>query len=148
MAVTVHVRVSVGGGLADEVKRVLPSEAVEDGHKNEEADHDGVAHKLVRDHGLDEESEEDEAEDLREGNKVEFLEVLEEFVMVVTGDGLHDNADEHGDGEKNELDDDDGGETGEPVGRLAHGQGIMDTAEVGVALAPEEFCGIEGCDNK
>ncbi len=46
------------------------------------------------------------------------------------------------------LDDDDGGEAGEPVGRLAHGQGVVDAVEVVVALAPEELRGIEGRDDK
>ena len=148
MAVAVHVGVGVGGRLADEVEGILPAEVVEDRHEDEDADHDAVAHKLVRDDGLDEEREKDEGEDLREGHDVELLEVLEEFVMVVAGDGLHDNADEHGDGEQDELDEDNGGEAGEPVGGLAHGQSIVDAVEVGVALAPEQFGGIEGRDNE
>ena len=143
VAVAVHVGVGVGGSLADEVERVLPAEAVEDGHQDEETDQDGVAHELVRDHGLDEECEKGEGEDLREGHDVEFLEVLQELVVVVTGDGLHHDADQHGEGEEDELDDDDGGEAREPVGGLAHGQRVVDAVEMGVALAPEQFRGIE-----
>ena len=67
--------------------------------------------------------------------------------MVVTGDGLHEDAEEHRDGEEDELDDDEGGEAGEPVGGLAHGQSVVDAVEVGVALAPEQFRGVEGGDD-
>ena len=77
VAVAVHVGVGVGGDLAEEVQRVLPAKAVEDGHEDEDADHDAVAHKLVRDHGLDEEREQDEDQDLREGHDVELFEVLQ-----------------------------------------------------------------------
>ena len=122
--------------------------AEEDRHQNEDADQDAVAHKLVRDDGLDEKCEKSEGEDLREGHDVEFLEVLQELVMVVAGDGLHDNADEHGEGEQDELDDDDGGEAGEPVGGLAHGQRVVDAVEMGVALAPEQLRGIEAGDDE
>ncbi len=47
VAVAVHVGVGIGGGLADEVEAVLPSEAVEDGHQHEKPNDNGVAHKLV-----------------------------------------------------------------------------------------------------
>ncbi len=92
MAVAVHVGVGVGGGVAEEVEGVLPAEVVEDGHDDEDADDDAVADELVGDHGLDEEGEENEDEDLREGNDVELFEVLEELVVVVAGDGLHEDA--------------------------------------------------------
>ena len=68
--------------------------------QDEDADHDAVAHKLVRDHGLDEQCQKDEGEDLRESHDVEFLEILQELVMVVSGDGLHEDADQHGNGEQ------------------------------------------------
>ena len=61
VAVAVHVGVGVGGSLADEVEGVLPAEVVEDGHEDEDADHDAVADELVGDHGLDEECEKDES---------------------------------------------------------------------------------------
>ena len=46
------------------------------------------------------------------------------------------------------FDDDDGSEAREPVGGLAHGQSIMDAVEVRVALAPEQFCGVESRNNE
>src|ERR1700693_5374247 len=64
--------------------------------------------------------------------------------MVVAGDGLHENANQHSDGEQDQFDDHNGGEAAEPVGGLVHGQSVMDAIKVDVALAPEEFCGIEG----
>ena len=92
VAVAVHVGVGVGGRLAEEIERVLPAEAEQDRHQDEDADHNAVAHKLVRDHGLDEEGEKRESEHLREGHEVEFFEILQQLVMVVAGDGLHDDA--------------------------------------------------------
>ena len=88
-----------------------------------------------------------EDEDLREGDEVELLEVLEELVVVVAGDGLHEDAAEHGDGEQDEFDDDEGGELGEPVGGFAHGQRVVNAVEVGVALAPDELGGVERGDD-
>ncbi len=51
------------------------------------------------------------------------------------------------DGEEDELDEAEGDELGEPVGGFADGQGIVDAGEVGVALAPDEFGGVEGGDD-
>ena len=56
MAVAVHVRVSVGRRVAEEVERVLPPEVEEDGHEDEDADDDAVADELVGDDGLDEQA--------------------------------------------------------------------------------------------
>ncbi len=148
MAVAVHVGVGVGGDLADEVQRVLPAERRKDLKQDEDADQDAVADKLVRHDGLDEEGKENEDEDLREGHNIELLEVLQEFVVVIAGDGLHHDADEHGESEENEFDDDDGGEAGEPVSGLAHGESVVNAVEMRVALAPEQLCGIEARDNE
>jgi hypothetical protein len=76
-------------------------------------------------------------EDLRKSHHVKFFEVLQRLVVVVTEDGLHEHAHEHGYGEKDDFDDDDGGETGQPVGGFAHGQCVMNAAEIGFALAPQ-----------
>jgi len=70
---------------------------------------------------LDEEGEKCEAQDLWEGHDVKFLEVLQEFVMIVAGNGLHEYADEHGHGEKGGFDHNDSRESREPVCGLAHG---------------------------
>ena len=126
----------------------FPSEAVEDGHQDEESDEDRISQKFVRDHGLNEEREKNEGENLREGDDVEFLEVLQEFVVVVAGHRLHDDADESGEGEEDDLDDDDGGEAGKPVGGFAHGQSVVDAVEVSVALAPEKFGRVESGDDE
>src|SRR5580704_6502141 len=148
VTVAVHVGVDIGGSLADEVEGVLPAKAVEDGHEDKEPDQDGIADKLVRNHGLNEEGKKGEGDYLREGHDVELFDVLKEFVVVVTEERLHQNADEHSEGEEDDLDDQDGGEAGEPVGGLAHGQRVMDAVEVSIALAPEEFRGIETRDNE
>ncbi len=147
VAVAVHVGVGVGGGIAEEVERVLPAEVVDDGHDDEDTDDDAVADELVGDDGLYEEREENEDEDLREGDDVELFEVLEELVVVVAGDGLHEDAAEGRDGEKDELDEAEGEELGEPVGGFADGQRVVDAVEVGVALAPDEFGGVESGDD-
>ena len=52
-----------------------------------------------------------------------------------------------GDGEQDEFDEAEGGELREPVSGFAHGQRVVDAVEVGVALAPDEFGGVEGGDD-
>src|SRR6202044_740285 len=125
MAVAVHVGIGIGGARPKQIQRVLPAERRKDLKQNEEADHNAVAYKLVRDYGLDEESEKNKDQDLREGHHVEFLEILEQLVVVIAGDGLHKNAHEHREREEYEIDDDDSGQTREPVGGLAHGKSIV-----------------------
>ena len=93
--------------MADEVEAVLPAEAIEDRHQDEQTYHYGVTHKLVRYHGVDEERDKDEGEDLREGHDVELFEILEELIMVITCNGLHQNANEHRYGEQHDLNHDD-----------------------------------------
>ena len=104
VAVAVHVGVGVRRGVAEEVERVLPAEVEQDGLHHEDADDDAVADELVGDDGLHEEREQGKDEDLREGDEVELLDVLEELVVVVAGDGLHDDAAEAGDCEQDEFD--------------------------------------------
>src|SRR5579863_171531 len=104
MAVAIHVRIRVCGNLADEIERILPAKIVDDGRENENAQQDSVAHKLVRDDRLHEESQKNKRENLREGYQVELLEVLSELVMVVARDGLHHHADEHRESEEDDLD--------------------------------------------
>src|SRR5205085_12006018 len=106
-----------------------------------------MAHKFVRDDGLDKEREKSVGEDLREGHDIELLEILQELVMVVACDCLHDNADQHGDGEEDQLDHGDGGEAGEPIGGLAQRQSIMYAAKLSIAFAPKELRGVECRDD-
>ena len=97
---------------------------------------------------LDEESEEGEAQHLRQGNDVELLEILQKLVMVIAGDGLHDDA----------------ARSIVTASRITstitmavslesqsvvslHGQSVMDAVEMVVAFAPDEFRGIEGGDD-
>ena len=54
---------------------------------------------------------------------------------------------QHGDSQQNDLDEGDGDELGQPVGALAHRQCVVDAVEVGVALAPDEFGGVERGDD-
>src|SRR5579864_2737518 len=106
------------------------------------------AYKLVRDYSLHKECEKNKGQDLREGHQIEFLEILEQLVVVIAGDGLHENAHEHGEREENEFDDDDGGEAREPVDGLAHRKSVVNAVEVSVALAPEQFRGVKTSDNQ
>ena len=76
MAVAVHVRVSVGRCVAEQVEGVLPSKAEEDGHQDKDTDNDAVPDKLVGDHRLDEERQQDGREHLGECDYVQFLGVL------------------------------------------------------------------------
>ena len=66
---------------------------------------------------------------------------------MITGDGLHHDAAEAGYGEKDDLDEAESEEFGEPVGGLGNGQSVMDAGEVCVALAPDELGGVQGGDN-
>src|SRR5260370_8405467 len=68
--------------------------------------------------------------------------------MMVTGCGLHHDADKHGEGEKDHFDDGNGSEARKPVDGLAHGQSIVDAIEVRVALTPEQLCGVESRNNE
>ena len=106
-----------------------------------------MADELVGDHGLNEEREQGEREHLRERDHIEFLGVLRELIVVIAGDGLHDDAAQAGDGEQDEFDEAEGEEFREPVGGFGNGQRVVDAGEVGVALAPDEFGGVERGDN-
>ncbi len=112
MSVPVHVRIGVSGSGAHQVESVLPAEVEEYRLQNEDTDHNAVTDKFVRDHGLDEKRQHGESHDLREGDKVQLLEVLKEFVMIVAGDGLHHDADQHGNGKQNEFNESNGRELG------------------------------------
>ena len=147
MAVAVHVRVSVGRRAAEKVQGILPPEAKQDGGDDEDPDDDTVADELIGYHGLEEKREQGEGEHLGEGDHIELLGVLQKLVVVVAGDGLHEDATESGDGKQNELDKTEGQEFREPVGGLRNGQRVMDASELGVALAPDEFGRVEGGDN-
>ena len=74
------------------------------------SDDDAVSDELVGDDGLHEEREQDVDQDLGEGYEIELFGVLEELVVVVAGDGLHDDAAESGDGEQDEFDEAERGE--------------------------------------
>src|SRR5208283_1467005 len=136
MPVTVHVGVRIGRDLTDQIKRILPAKTEQNRHEHEDADHDAVPHKLVRDHGLHKHRQQDKSQNLREGHKIKLFEILQQLVMVVTRDGLHQNADQHGHGEQYQFHDYDGGEATEPVGGFAKRQSVMDALKVQIALAP------------
>ena len=55
------------------------------------------------------------AKHLRESDEVQLLQILEELVVVIARDGLHDDADQHGDGQQDDFHQRDGGEFGKPV---------------------------------
>ena len=137
VAVAVHVGVGVRGDLSEEIQRVFPAERWKDLQQDEDADHNAVPYKFVGDHGLDEESEKDKGQDLWQGHYIEFLEILPQLVVVITGDGLHENAHDHGEPEQYQFDDDDRSDAGEPVCGLPHGQSVVNAFEMCVALAPQ-----------
>ena len=148
VAVAIHVRVDVLRNLTRQVERIRPAEVEEHRHEHERADHDPVSHELVRDHRLCEQRPQREAEDLREGDDVQFLEVLRQLEVVVSRHRLHEDANEHRHGEQHELDDRDRGELREPIDGLAHRQRVVDTVEVVVALAPDELTGVQRRDDE
>ena len=116
MSVAVHVRVGVRRRRARQVERVFPAEVEQDRLKDEDSDHNSVADEFVRDHGLDKQREKSEGQNLREGDDVELLEILQDFVVVISSNGLHDDADQHGNGQQDDFHQRDGGELGKPVG--------------------------------
>ena len=148
MAVAVHVAVGVGGSLAWKIERVLETVAKQNRERDEETDDDSVADEFVADDGLNEESEEGEDEHLGIGDDEKFLEVLGDFEVVVAGEGLHEDAANHGDGEEDEFGDGEREELAEPVGGLAHGERVVDAVEMRIALAPDEFSGVERRDDE
>src|SRR5258708_7755209 len=146
MTVAVHVRVNVRRNGAGKVQSVLPSEGEKDGLQHHYSDDVAVTQELVRDHGLHEHGEQRKCQHLRQSNQEELFEVLKHFVVVVAVDGLHQHADQHGDGEQNDFDDGDGGELGQPIDVLRHRQCVVDSVETGVALTPDEFRVVHGRD--
>src|ERR1700692_3881496 len=94
----------------------------QDRGEKEDPDHETVSDKLMAEHSLQEKSQQSEHEDMGKGDEVELLEVLDQFVMVVPGQGLTEEATEQDDGEQEEFNEREGTEPGEPVGRLPHGQ--------------------------
>jgi hypothetical protein len=55
MAVAVHIRISVGRRVAEEIEGIFPPEAEEDGYDDEDADDNAVTYELIGDNCLDEE---------------------------------------------------------------------------------------------
>src|SRR5579862_3484738 len=62
---------------------------------------------------------------------------------MVAEDGLHEDAAGHGDDEKDDFGDGERKKFAEPIGGFAHGKRVVDSVEVGIALAPNEFSGVE-----
>ena len=104
MPVAVHVRVSVGRRVAEEVEGILQPEVKKNGSEDENADDDTVADELVGDDGLQKKREQGEDEHLGEGDHIELFGVLHELIVVIAGDGLHENATETGNRKQDELD--------------------------------------------
>ncbi len=63
------------------------------------------------------------------GDEVKLLEVLEQLVVVVSGDRLADDAAEQDDGQQEEFDEREGAELRKPIGGLTHGQRIVDASK-------------------
>ena len=101
-----------------------------------------VWHQRLHKHGKD-----GKAEHLRQCDEKEFLKILKEFVVVVAGNRLHENADDHGGKEQDDVDEGNGGEFGKPVDRFVHGQGVVDAIEFVVAFAPNQFGRVERTDD-
>jgi hypothetical protein len=67
--------------------------------------------------------------------------------VVVALERLHAHADQHRDREQDQFDERDRRELRQPVGRFGHGQRVVNAVEAVVALAPDEFGGIEPRDD-
>ncbi len=147
MTIAVHVRIDISRNGAGEIQGVLPPEGEKDGLQHEYSDDDAVPQEFVRDHGLHEHGEQRERQHLRQRDQEQFLQVLKHFVVVVAVDGLHQHADQHGNGEQNDFDDGDGRELGQPIDGLRQRQCVMDSVEAGVTLAPDQFGGVQGGDD-
>src|SRR6266566_5466996 len=96
-----------------------PVQRYKDRRDNEDADNDAVADELIGDYSLDKEREQDEGEDLRKGNEVELFDILEQLVVMVASDSLHEDAAEAGNCQQDELDETQSEELREPVGSFA-----------------------------
>ncbi len=147
MAVAVHIRIGVRGRVAVEVERIFPAETEEDGDDDKDADHDAVSDEFVRDHGLQEEREQGEGQNLREGDQIEFLGILGDLIVVIPGDSLHDHAAHAGDRQQDELHQAEGEQFGKPIDGFGDRQGVVDSGEVGIALAPDQLGGIQSGDD-
>lgn len=148
VAVTVHITVGVGRSVVIEVESVFPPEVIKNRHHHDHADGDGVADELVVDHSLDEKREQSEGHELRKYDDIQFLEILAKFVVVITGNCLHNYAAEHGDREQEQFNEGNCRQLGQPVDALAHGQRVVDAVYVRITLAPDEFSSIEPGDDK
>ena len=147
MAVAVHVGIGVRRHRAWEIQSVFPSKVEQDGLQDEDPDDDAVTDELVRHHGLHEHGEQRKRQHLREGDDEQLLDVLQHLVVVVADDGLHQHAHQHRDREQNDFDERNGRELRQPVGPLGHRQRIVDAVEVVVALAPDQFRGVQRRDD-
>ena len=96
MPVAIHVGIRVLRHIAGNQERIFPAPRGQHRLQHEDADDDAMADEFVRDHGLHEHREHDEAENQRQGDEVQFLDVLPHFVVVVAGQGLHQNTDQNG----------------------------------------------------
>ena len=91
------------GGL-HEIRVYADSSPIEDRRDDEEANDDSVADKFIGDYRLDKERKQDEGKDLREGNEVELFDILEQLIVMVAGDSLHEDAAEAGNRKQDKLD--------------------------------------------
>ncbi len=84
---------------------------------------------------------------VREGDQVEFLEILQELEVIISGDVCEMMPQNMTTVSRTSSTSDQGGELAEPVDPSAHGQRIVDLIEVRVALAPDQLAGVHGGDD-
>ncbi len=119
VAVAVHVRIGVGRRTANEIECVFQSKVIKNRRNDEDANNDAVADKFIGDYSLDKQREQDEGKNLRKGNEVELFDILEQLIVMVAGNSLHEDAAEASDRKQDELNETQSEQLREPVGRFA-----------------------------
>ena len=100
VAVAIHVRVGVGDHIAVHKKMIRAPQALQNQLQSEDAHNDSMPDELVGNNGLHEEGEQSENQHIRESDDVEFLDVLQQLDVVITGDSLRQNSAEKCDREQ------------------------------------------------
>src|SRR3982074_1130016 len=104
MPVAVHVRIGIRRRAAYQIECVFEAEVIKDRRNDKNADDDSVPDKFVGDYRLDKEREQDEGKDLGEGNEVKLFDILEQLVVMIASDSLHEDAAKAGNRKQNDLD--------------------------------------------
>ena len=139
VAVAVHVGIRVRSGVPEQVQCVLPAEARQDRSDHENPYDDAMPDKLVGHQRLDEHRQQSHCQHLRERDDVKFLGVLQQLVVVIAGDSLHQDAAKPRYRQHHQFDKTQCEQFRKPVRRLRHRQSVMDPRELSVSFAPDQL---------